>query len=625
MSTDRNAHSKRSPSILVTDSRQNSTSAPFAGHRLSRNNANRSHPSSGYRDVSVSGVLGNRSDVPSSERRDRLPSILANRRPSRSGRYDDTIRKQRHARGLTQEYMSNEIQHRTIPKLSKTLPTRTSKINEKLVLIPDSDEELQKYRKVHQPFNSDLYVRSTAEEMSKEHRAQNYPRVTAYLVANSFDLKLTAKYLEKEHLVSPRRYSEVLYVPYSLPLIPGLNGVRVRSNDSEKVQAGKIWMENYIDKSEQKDHHYEYYSGVEYESDQAIDPQGRSVPLEFDEDHSKSAEFDPSEPQFFPENSLPRDTPIEPSSEVTEEKDTGTLKTTISNESQVPDLSKHAEVFIFDYGTVVFWNLSELNEKNILADLVFAKIRPGEYELSDDEDEDEDDEMDGVNHTTEAATESTPFSNSYSPTPYLPLAIKPVSEQYIETEEFHFEYNVNITTPRIYNDMITLKSGDHMIKLAISHALAQSNKLSLFESRMSVILTSISRLPKALALTGKLANYTRKKVLIKTGKLFQLRNEVNLSSTVLDTPEFFWSFEPALHPLYNAIRDYLEIEQRVEVVNDRCKVFLDFFDMVADSLVERKGTRFIYFVIVAIGMSVIVGGFEILIRYLLIKKNSNSI
>lgn len=41
-----------------------------------------------------------------------------------------------------------------------------------------------------------------------------------------------------------------------------------------------------------------------------------------------------------------------------------------------------------------------------------------------------------------------------------------------------------------------------------------------------------------------------------------MRINVNLVSNVLDTPEIFWS-EPALEPLYRAIRGYLEISQRL--------------------------------------------------------------
>ena len=38
-----------------------------------------------------------------------------------------------------------------------------------------------------------------------------------------------------------------------------------------------------------------------------------------------------------------------------------------------------------------------------------------------------------------------------------------------------------------------------------------------------------------------------------------------------DTPELFWS-EASLYPLYEAIREYLEIGPRAQVLNDRLSV-----------------------------------------------------
>lgn len=54
---------------------------------------------------------------------------------------------------------------------------------------------------------------------------------------------------------------------------------------------------------------------------------------------------------------------------------------------------------------------------------------------------------------------------------------------------------------------------------------------------------------------------TRMAINQKIGQLFIMRINVNLVSNVLDCPEIFWS-EPALEPIYTAIRGYLEINQR---------------------------------------------------------------
>lgn len=553
---------KRSPSILVTDVRSNSvkgTRAPFAGHNykkqhpqppsiqssLRRKLASRANR---YTDISVDKLLSNSSDIPSGQ--SRVPPNIS--------------------RGSSPDPIRNFRSIRSIPKLSQSLPPRTSKTSQKLVLIPDAQirSGSPPVPPIVQGATPDILAqmqRSRAELMPKEARAHEFSRMTAYFICEEFNLPAVSKFLRLNHEVKPRFYDEALYVPYSLPLLPGNEGFRVKSNNSAKSLPSKKFMEKLINKSERTDHLYEYYSGVETPEDAnnySMDP----------EENETNAPFDPSEPQFFPP-------PLEPgsdgSSQEEEEEDVGKRKESTKLETDLhhdgqEELSKsHAEMFIFGYGIVVFWNFSEIHEKNILADLAFA---------SDDKD---------------------------------PLLINPIND--IETEEFHFEYDSQIHRPRIYNDMITLRSGDHLIKLSMSHAIAQLTKLCLFESRMVNNLQLIAKLPKKLALTGKLG-LKRQQLLKKSGKLFKLRVDVNLSSSILDTPDFFWDYEPALHPLYNAFREYLEIDQRVQVLNDRCKVFLEFSDIVTDSMNERNTNRITWMILIIIFISLSVSVFEFVLQ-----------
>lgn len=60
---------------------------------------------------------------------------------------------------------------------------------------------------------------------------------------------------------------------------------------------------------------------------------------------------------------------------------------------------------------------------------------------------------------------------------------------------------------------------------------------------------------------------------------------------MLDVPNFFWESEPTLHPLYAAIREYLEIKPRIQVLNERCRVFLDLTEILSDSIADKKMTR----------------------------------
>lgn len=57
---------------------------------------------------------------------------------------------------------------------------------------------------------------------------------------------------------------------------------------------------------------------------------------------------------------------------------------------------------------------------------------------------------------------------------------------------------------------------------------------------------------------------------------------------MLDVPNFFWESEPTLHPLYFAVREYLEIKPRIQVLNERCRVFLDLAEILSDSIADNK-------------------------------------
>ncbi|KAF8925653.1 hypothetical protein BGZ52_006648, partial [Haplosporangium bisporale] len=161
------------------------------------------------------------------------------------------------------------------------------------------------------------------------------------------------------------------------------------------------------------------------------------------------------------------------------------------------------ELLFFDYGVVVIWGMSEQEESRLL------------QELSRFEDEKLDDED-------------------------------------VETEEFSFHYNSQFQ-PRIYNDVITLKSaGNYMVKLTISHAIAQSVKMTLFEGLIENTINATKNIPQTMAETGKVP-MSRTAITKKIGQLFIMRINVNLVSNILDTPEIFWS-EPSFQPLYSAIR-----------------------------------------------------------------------
>ena len=66
-----------------------------------------------------------------------------------------------------------------------------------------------------------------------------------------------------------------------------------------------------------------------------------------------------------------------------------------------------------------------------------------------------------------------------------------------------------------------------MIKLAISHAIAQSTKLSFFEENMANQMEEAKDVPRRLAYTGELG-LKREEVVKILGGLFKSRVDVNL-------------------------------------------------------------------------------------------------
>lgn len=87
------------------------------------------------------------------------------------------------------------------------------------------------------------------------------------------------------------------------------------------------------------------------------------------------------------------------------------------------------------------------------------------------------------------------------------------------------------------------------------------------------------------------------------------------ATNMLDTPNFFWDSEPTLHPLYQAVREYLEIKPRIQVLNERCRVFLDLAEILSDSIADVKMTRITWIIIILIVLSILVTCTEVFLRF----------
>ena len=489
--------------------------------------------------------------------------------------------------------------------MSGSRPSRSTKVSEKLVLIPETEdadsviEEKDDFDEDNEtePIRDDEETmrktggrkgKSYAERLPKARREEKLARVTAYCTAQAYKLKATAQFLRERHKARAKLYDDCLYVVYHLPILPGENGCRVRSSPEIRSKGGKTLLDEEIERSEGRD----YVEGF-FEGD---DPENYRVLNEDESPHTRSPRSG-SPRRDSQDHQLPDSSP---------DKINHHHNRQLSpNRQSVQNALRFGEMYIFSYGVAVFWNFTAQQEKSILADLTFSTpSSPPSYSSSTD--------LSAIKSPTFAPPCPTTIPTATSSSP---LVLSPSPPTSFETEAFHFEYSPSTPRPRIYNDMITLRSGDHMLKLTISHAIAQSTKLSVFESRLeSQMKGEALAIPRRLALRGDLG-MKREEVVRILGSLFKSRVDVNLSSNILEVPRFFWDAEPTLHPLYVAVREYLEIKPRIQVLNERCRVFLDLAEILSDGIADNKMSRLTWIIIVLILISIFVTTSEVFLRF----------
>ncbi|GAX81129.1 hypothetical protein CEUSTIGMA_g8563.t1 [Chlamydomonas eustigma] len=193
------------------------------------------------------------------------------------------------------------------------------------------------------------------------------------------------------------------------------------------------------------------------------------------------------------------------------------------------------------------------------------------------------------------------------------VQVRPLVEKEIEIDEF--EYNFSATEkPHVRNDTVTLHrrfARDHKMKLAISYALSQSAKLSVYERNVVGIVLETKNLPESLAETGEV-DISGHDIAKLIGKVFLQKSAVNLLSSVLDTPEFFWHAPDSFLTLYKRLNEYLELPERVELLNSRFSVLQEMLDMLRDHQNNCHSVRLEWTVIWLIVIEVVVGVLEVL-------------
>ncbi len=232
-------------------------------------------------------------------------------------------------------------------------------------------------------------------------------------------------------------------------------------------------------------------------------------------------------------------------------------KTTIQTDV-LHERFKSGDVFYFKNGTIVTWGLAKLDNRLVIQSLGPYCVEPNSV-IEHDE--------------FVVETEAT--------------------RTYMEPQGY---FNV---------DLIHLEEDTLEMRLAISYPLSQSSKLQYFEREIESFTQKYSPLIETLATHGQV-NRSSKEISKIIGQLFLVKTQVNLTSTYLSPPHFFWQ-NVNFGPTYEMVHSFMDIPERVESINQKMDVLNEMLDMLNSQLHHQHGSFLEIIIIVLLCVEIALG------------------
>ena len=247
------------------------------------------------------------------------------------------------------------------------------------------------------------------------------------------------------------------------------------------------------------------------------------------------------------------------------------------------------DIFFFADGSVIFWSVPELERKTVLD---FLRQNPG-IEGSD-----------GIYDEDTIFEESEMMTYSYIATEDTQ------KQQNTNGKKSHLDkigYQIRLANT---NDVNTT----YIEKYAFSNAMAASVKLGAIEALLDRIIDSIEFLSEDMK-KGREVKVSRSEILMKTGEIFALRHALNLSSDLLDTPDFYWD-RANLEILYLETCAHLAVGKRIRVTNEKINHCCELLDLVTNHLNDHHHTKLEWYIIILIMIEVVFELFHFMERFL---------
>ncbi len=218
----------------------------------------------------------------------------------------------------------------------------------------------------------------------------------------------------------------------------------------------------------------------------------------------------------------------------------------------LPKYKDCKDVFVFNYGCLVLWGIEEEDDSLLIKSLAAFEKRP----------------------LNEPIKDSCSYSINQSKAPFMK------------------------------EDMVYLSSADPLEKLAFSYGMSQSTKLIGFENILETTISRTEKVPRDLAEKGRIY-LSRRQIAKETGRIFIVRNSINLHSEILDTPDFFWE-HPKLEPLYKISIQDLEVKPRVELLNKRLEMIQELYAILTTESQHRHSSFLEWVIIILISVEVFI-------------------
>ncbi|XP_067398521.1 required for meiotic nuclear division protein 1 homolog isoform X3 [Emydura macquarii macquarii] len=188
-----------------------------------------------------------------------------------------------------------------------------------------------------------------------------------------------------------------------------------------------------------------------------------------------------------------------------------------------------------------------------------------------------------------------------------PHEIQPYEVALVHWENEEINYRRGEGQSKLRRGEILLNSDmdiDQVIlqKFAFSNALCLSVKLAIWESSLDNFVESIQSIPEILKSRRKV-KLSHADVMQKIGELFALRHRINLSSDLLITPDFYWDREN-LEELYDKTCQFLSINRRVKVMNEKLQHCMELTDLMRNHLNEKHALRLEWMIVILITIEV---------------------